>query len=140
VHRQLCEQLLREEVNFANTRPVRARLAGDVQIEDLAVLVDVTQQGRTYRLALSGDNYNAEPLSLSVRDIANGATLGQEGWPPSLSGGIHPVTNAPFCCIRGVAEYYIHPSHLQERWDQHRRALRVDVLVGHILDKMGAPR
>jgi hypothetical protein len=140
MHRTLCEQLLSKELAYANGRPVRARLADDLRLDGTTVLADVAQDGSRYRLALSGENYNAEPLALSVRDPDTDAVLDAAGWPPNLNGGIHPVTEAPFCCIRGVAEYYIHPSHLQERWDQHRGALRLDVLLAHVLDKMGVAR
>ncbi len=140
MHHTLCQKLLAEEMLLANTRPVRARLADDLSLNDLTVLVPVHHGDRAYQLALTGKNYNATPLSLAIRDPGTGQDLGQEGWPSNLSGGIHPVTQLPFCCIRGLAEYYIHPSHLAERWDQHRATHRLDVLLGHLLNKIGVPK
>ena len=53
--------------------------------------------------------------------------------------GLHPVLNRPFACIRGCAEYYCHPSHLQERWDTLRNTLRLADLLDHALRRAGRP-
>jgi hypothetical protein len=139
MHRKLCQRLLAEEVELANKRPVRERLAGELTIDELTVLAPVRAGDRDYLLALAGENYNATPLSLSVHDPASGEELEQDGWPPGVNDGIHPVTNLPFCCMRGLAEYYIHPSHIAERWDRHRATHRLDVLLGHLLTRIGVP-
>ena len=52
---------------------------------------------------------------------------------------VHPVLGRHFVCIRDCAEYYAHPSHLQEQWDTVRNTLRLAELLDHALRKAGRP-
>jgi hypothetical protein len=143
VHRELCRRLLAEEVAACNRGRLRQRLRHDVELEgDYTVVVRVdVPAGARYVLALTGDNYNAEPLSLGVLDPETGEPLPEEGWPPRLRfGSPHPVTQRPWSCTRGLAEYYMHYSHVGESWDADRVARRLEVLVGHLLNKMDVPK
>lgn len=88
-------------------------------------------------LTLSGENYDADPFSVSVVDAEG--PVGAELWPPSLFGGMHPVTGQPFVCVQGCAEYYSHPSHFRDRWDAVRPRLRLPNLLDHLLRRAGVP-
>jgi hypothetical protein len=138
----LCRRLLEEEVAACNRGHLRRRLRDDVTLEgDGTVLVRVAgPDGRPYLLALTSDNYNAEPLSLSAVDPETREPLPEEGWPEFLRfGSPHPVTGCPWSCTRGLAEYYIHHSHVSESWDVDRTRRRLEVLLGHLVDKMRVP-
>jgi hypothetical protein len=142
MHRELCCRLLAEEVAACNRGHLRERLRHDVVLEGegtVLVRVDVPG-GAQHLLALTGDNYNAEPLSLSVIDPVTREPLPEERWPEHLRfGSPHPVTGTPWSCTRGLAEYYVHFSHVQESWDADRVRRRLEVLLGHLLSKMGVP-
>jgi hypothetical protein len=88
-------------------------------------------------LTLSGEKYDSDPFSVSVVDAEGRA--GAELWPPSLLGGLHPVTGQPFVCVQGCAEYYTHPSHFRDRWDAVRSRLRLPDLLDHLLRRAGVP-
>lgn len=140
MHRDLCQHLLAQEVAAANRGHLRGRLAADVLLDGTTAVVDVQAPDGRHLLALSGDNYNAEPLDLMAIDRTTREPLAEAGWPARLLfGSPHPVTQRPFCCVRGLAAYYIHPSHLEERWDRDRAGRRLDVLLGHLLDRMEVP-
>lgn len=142
MHRDLCARLLAEEVAACNRGYLRRRLGHDVELEgEGTVLVRVeVPAGARYVLALTGDNYNAEPLSLAALDPETGEPLSEERWPTRLRfGSPHPVTKRPWSCTRGLAEYYTHFSHVKESWDADRVARRLEVLVGHLLNKMDVP-
>jgi len=140
MHRDLCQQLLADEVTACNRGRLRARLANDVLLdEDGRVVFEVeTQYGRQV-LTLQGDNYDAEPLGLSAIDPDTRQPLPEDRWPARLRSGLHPITQEPWYCMRGLAEYYIHPSHVSESWDQDRVARRLEVVIGHLLDRMEVP-
>jgi hypothetical protein len=140
MHVALCMQLLGEEVTASNRGHLRGRLAADLVLDGTTVLVDAQDAQGRHLLALTGDKYNTDPLSLAVVDRETRKPLPESSWPVGLRfGSPHPVTKKPFCCLRGVAEYYTHPSHLTERWDRDRAGRYLDVVVGHLLDKMGVP-
>jgi hypothetical protein len=141
MHRDLSRRLLGEEVAAGNRGDLRRRLLSDLSIHADTVLVDVEDANGPHLLALTSMNYNAQPLSLAVVDRGDHTPLGEGRWPVRLRfGSPHPVTGGPWCCTRGLAEYYTHFSHLQERWDRDRAGRRLDVLVGHLLDRMGVAR
>jgi hypothetical protein len=87
-------------------------------------------------LSLDGQQYDGEPFRVAVCGPV-GAPLPIDGWPPGLAHSVHPVTGEPFACVRGTWEYYLHPSHHQERWDAHRPRLRLADLLDHLLRKAG---
>ncbi len=87
-------------------------------------------------LRLDGRRYDGEPFRIAVCG-PDGAPLPAGGWPQGLAAGVHPVTDEPFACVRGTWEYYLHPSHHQERWDAHRPRLRLADLLDHLLRKAG---
>ncbi len=142
MHRALSKALLAEEVAVGNRGRLRVRLPSDLVLEDATVFVTVANatDAPLHVLTLTGDNYNAEPLHLAAVHPKTHELLSEEAWPVGLRfGSPHPVYQRPFCCLRGLADYYTHPSHLQERWDRDRPGRRLDVVVGHLLDRMGVP-
>jgi hypothetical protein len=139
MHRRLCEQLLAEEVAVANGGALRRRLIDDVRLDATRALVAAEARGCPMLFAFDGTNYNAEPLGLSVIDPSSHEPLPAGEWPEGLCGGEHPSLHRPFACLRGLYEYHVHFSHLQDTWDLHRYALRFDVVVGHVLNRAGVP-
>lgn len=140
MHVALCTQLLAEEVAASNRGHLRRRLLSDLELDGTTVLVDVQDEHGRHLLALTGNNYNTEPLSLTVVDRDTREPRPEERWPVGLRfGSPHPVTQEPFCCLRGLAEYYTHPSHLKERWDRDRAGRYLDVVLGHVLDRIRVP-
>ena len=87
------------------------------------------------RIALDGPNYDAEPLGLSVVDLT-GTPVTQERWPIGLVHSIHPTIGQPFACLQGLNEYFEHPGHRNESWDQHRGRIRLVDLISHILSRV----
>jgi hypothetical protein len=142
MHQELSKALLAQEVALANRGELRRRLPSDLVLEDATVFVTVANAADSplHMLALAGENYNAEPLHLTAVHPETRGFLSEEDWPVGLRfGSPHPVHQRPFCCLRGIADYYTHPSHLQERWDRDRPGRRLDVVIGHLLDRMGVP-
>jgi len=87
------------------------------------------------KIALDGPNYDTEPLGLSVVDLT-GVRVTRERWPNGLFHSDHPVTGQPFACLRGLAEYFAHPRHPNECWDQFRGRIHLVDLISHILSKV----
>jgi hypothetical protein len=59
-------------------------------------------------------------------------------WTPGVPHSIHPVTNQPFVCLQGIAEYHSHPSHLSDTWDRYRNRIRIRETMIALLKKAGA--
>ena len=70
------------------------------------------------RLRLLCDNWNDLPPAVSLH-AADGTFL--ETLPVDPTGvfnpGLHPETQRPFICMRGVREYHTHPSHVSDLWE-----------------------
>ncbi len=88
-------------------------------------------------IAFAGSHYDAEPFGVAVIDDEH-VVVAHERWPPGLSLGQHPILGRGFVCIRGTAEYHLHPSHLLDRWDIHRGKVQLVDLLSHVLNKAGA--
>src|SRR5258706_9913246 len=73
---------------------------------------------------LDGADYDSEPLGVRLVD-QRGTVLAGSQWPQGLYSGEHPVLARPFACVRGTAEYHLHPSHLSDRWDTYRGRIQV---------------
>ncbi len=97
---------------------------------------EFTRAGRTpLRLQLDFTDWDEQAPSGSLRNSAGEVLL---SLPPNPTGvfnpGPHPVTGRPFLCTAGIKEYHIHPSHLNEPWDQFRGKPGFD--IGEILTKI----
>ena len=135
VHLALRARLLDDEIDVACSR-LGDRVMGMERIDSLIRVPVTAPGGGSVYLALVGSGFDAEPFGLPELD---GTSASAERWPTGLDAGLHPVLNRPFACIRGCAEYYCHPSHLQERWDTVRNTLRLADLLDHALRKAGRP-
>lgn len=133
-HPTLVTEILDREIDIAaerfGHRGVRLQRDGCLVKLWLPGVVDGTA------ICLTGDNYDTEPFSLTVIDIQS-QPVPESMWPHGLAHGtIHPVTHQPFACLQGLKEYFNHPSHSNECWDQYRGRIRLVDLVSHILNKV----
>jgi hypothetical protein len=139
MHEALVQELLEREVaavrdnDFLLERIDSIVRAGhDVQVRCTPNL------GGVVLLCLTGADYDSHPLGLRVLDPDSGAELPGASWPGQLYfGSDHPVLGRPFCCLRGLLEYHLHPSHVADPWGRLRFELRLPTLVGHLLNKAG---
>jgi hypothetical protein len=74
-----------------------------------------------FRVRLVARNWNEEPPSAELLN-QSGEFLLQV---PQRPGGIfnnsaHPATGRPFVCMAGVREYHIHPSHVNDNWENYK--------------------
>lgn len=136
-HPALRAALLDEELWVARAR-LGERLAGIERVGSVIRLPMVSPDGRRVFLQLDGAGFDAEPFGLAITE-EDGTVAALERWPAGLAPSAHPVLGRPFACIRGCAEYYVHPSHLQEQWDTVRSTLRLAELLDHALRKAGRP-
>lgn len=135
LHRLVLADLLDDEIAVAAER-LGGRAAG-LAHDGRYVRYLLRSDGDSGRwLRLDGLRYDGEPFRVAVCG-PDGTSLPIEGWPPGLAHSVHPVTGQPFACVRGAWEYYLHPSHHQERWDVHRSRLRLADLLDHLLRKAG---
>lgn len=69
-------------------------------------------------------DWDEQPPALSVVDAETGAVLGGAAWPRGGGGHWHqsgsPLGGGGFCCMAGIREYHLHPSHLNDKWDNYR--------------------
>jgi hypothetical protein len=137
IHPALRAELLDDELDVVRTR-LGERVMGIERIGSVIRLPMAAPDGGPVFLTLNGTGFDAEPFGLTLTESDSTITP-LERWPSGLAPALHPVLNRPFACIRGCAEYYSHPSHLQERWDAVRNTLRLADLLDHALRKAGRP-
>lgn len=139
MHRSLVKALIAEEVERVQLDDL---LRDRVQLEQRStrVLARAGEPDREVLLTLDGPNYDAEPFQLMALDPTNEEPLAGTAWPGALAfGGDHPVLVRPWSCTRGTYEYYKHPSHVAESWDQDRHRRDLPTLLRHLLNKAGCP-
>jgi hypothetical protein len=90
----------------------------------------------TFRLACA--EFDARPPSVAMVDSKSHAELPLEDWTPGVPHSIHPVTQRPFVCLQGIAEYHSHPSHVSDSWDRYRARFRIRETAKKLLKKAGA--
>lgn len=82
--------------------------------------LDVTIQGsRPLRIRLNYEDWPDRPPSAELLDVTGNAL--DVGGFTIFNMSPHPSTGKPFICMRGFHEYHIHPSHLNELWENYRR-------------------
>lgn len=111
----LLTQLRDDEVEVARSR-LGDRVTGIERVGPAVRVPLSAPDGGPPLLMLGGANFDAEPFGVAVTET-NGSPAVLERWPAGLGASVHPILNRPFVCVRGCAEYYSHPSHVQERWD-----------------------
>ena len=135
LHPVLLAEMLEEEVAVARSE-LGDRIS-NLQVnsgEVLCCLADTNVGDAIIRL--DGRHYDAEPFRVAVVD-PSGDLVERAAWPGSLFHSVHPVLGRGFVCIRATFEYHCHPSHLGERWDTYRYALRLPRLLDHLVRKAG---
>lgn len=131
LHPLVLRDLLEDEVAAAAGQ--LGSLAAGLRHDGRYVLCPLPPAGGASRwLRLDGARYDGEPFRVQVCG-EDGAPLPAGEWPAGMMSGVHPVIGLPFACVRGTWEYYLHPSHNQERWDTHRSRLRLADLLDHLL-------
>ncbi|WP_328442726.1 hypothetical protein [Amycolatopsis sp. NBC_00438] len=136
-HPALLTQLLDDEVEVARSR-LGDRATGIERVSSTIRVPLSAPDGSPLLLVLDGSNFDAAPFGVTVTE-PDGSPAPLERWPAGLGASMHPVLNRPFVCVRGCAEYYSHPSHLQESWDTVRNTLRLAELLDHLLRRGGKP-
>lgn len=137
LHPRLLGELLEAELAVARAR-LGPRIDG-IHREGHVIRTPLSApNGSLVWLTLSGADYDAEPFSVTVTDEYD-SIVPAEMWPTGLMHSVHPVLGRPFACVQGCAEFYIHPSHLQDRWDASRTCLRLAELLDHLLRRAGRP-
>lgn len=131
----LLAEMLDDEVDLA-IRRLGDRAAGLAHNGRYITCPVSASDGTAAQLRLDASRYDGDPVRVDVCD-QHGTTLPSELWPGSLFHSIHPVTNAPFVCIRGTFEYHIYPGHNTDRWDAVRPTLRIADVLDHLLRKAG---
>jgi hypothetical protein len=87
------------------------------------------------RVQMRCDHWNEQPPSVRLLG-ADGQLLITVPRDPAgiFNAGPHPLTGAPFICIRGSREYHTHSSHLTDDWSLCRNQSGYD--LGGILTQI----
>jgi len=105
---------------------------------DVFVAFAAGRDGQPGLFCLRCANYDAQPPSVAMLDPVSLAVLPIGSWTAGVPHSIHPVTQQPFVCLQGIAEYHSHPSHLDDSWDRYRNRVRIRETVFALLKKAGA--
>jgi hypothetical protein len=93
-------------------------------------------QGRAeLRVRLLATNWNYEPTSIELLNSAGEFLMQLPHHPGGVfNNGRHPATGRPFVCMAGAREYHIHPSHVNDSWENYRR--RTAYTLGGVLTQL----
>jgi hypothetical protein len=138
MRRSLTERLLDKEVvliqgDLRGVAGVRVRR----EATDVLVGFDHDRSGNPRMFRLVCADFDAQPPSVAMVDPENRAELPLEAWSSGVPHSVHPVTNKPFVCLQGIAEYHSHPSHTSDSWDRYRNRFRLAQTVRRLLTKAG---
>ena len=138
MRRSLTEKLLDKEVAL-----IESDLQGVPGVRvwreatDVLVAFNRDRSERPGLFRLSCNRFDAEPPSVAMLDPVSRDELPLEAWTSGVPHSVHPVTNKPFVCLQGVAEYHSHPSHTSDDWDRYRNRFRLAQTVRRLLQKAG---
>ena len=106
-----------------------------------------TVQGSERLLRFDATDYDFQPMDVELVDPVTRASLAPSAWlirdgkpcPP------HPLQNGlPFLCVTGTRAYYTHPNHSPrvtgERWERHRAAMPIGVILSFIQGRFATGR
>lgn len=139
MHPELSKQLTLEQLEEA--LQTEGLFGPAVQLEEWSYptfyVRFATVAGKERLLRFEARNYDFEPLDIEPVHLDTRAPLDAGVWMKRDGGQFppHPLQGGrPFLCLKGTRAYYTHPSHSPrttgERWERHRRDLRiVDILV-----------
>lgn len=98
---------------------------------------------RHFKFQLDVRRFDLEPPRLGVLHPQTGREMPHRGSWPWLSGftfdSLHPQTQRPWACMRGLWEYHVHYSHQNDPWDLHRNKHTLDYIVLDLLGKLSKP-
>jgi len=138
---RLLEQMLEDEIGVLRTQlGPNSPIAVDRNGSTVHIRFTKGRDGNAGVFKLDCSRFDAEPPSVSMVDAVTSSDLPLERWTPGVPHSIHPITQKPFVCLQGVAEYHSHPSHLDDSWDRYRNRFRIPQLGQRLLDKAGAER
>jgi Predicted metal binding domain len=87
------------------------------------------------RLRLVAKNWNEEPASVELLNSVGEFLAEAPQYPGSVfNNSAHPATSRPFVCMTGALEYHIHPSHVNDSWENYKN--RAAYTLGAILTQL----
>jgi hypothetical protein len=109
----------RFDTDVKNLRAAAAGLGFFINGDAYPVLDVTIQHTRPLRLVLTAPEWDQEPPSIALRNVAG------QPMPGPFPGGIfnpgpHPTTQLPFVCMPGSKEFHTHPGHTNETWEGFR--------------------
>jgi hypothetical protein len=122
MNRALSQAVFDEQTkNLADSRLLETRLWVINEINYPKVDITFKQPGRKpFRVRLDCSQWDFVPPAVELF-AEDGSYLSRL---PSGSGvlnqGPHPTTGRPFICTPGALEYHIHPSHINDHWDNYK--------------------
>ena len=121
MHKAACKALFDRQVDFAPALLVER--GWEVLSREFPILeVLFTSAGRVpLWLKLGCADWNELPPSIGLLDC-KGNYLSVIPRDPGgiFNPSVHPSIGRPFICMRGSLEYHIHPSHVNDPWEQLR--------------------
>jgi hypothetical protein len=129
MHELICQELFRSQTEHFTTRLAASRDWAIHQVTYPVIDVTFTAPGRTsLRVRAMCDGWNGQPPSFDLLTAA-GVPLRVTQPPPIeifpnptgvFNCSPHPNTGRPFVCSRGAREYHVHPSHINDLWENLR--------------------
>ena len=126
------------EEHTCNLSPTLARRRGWVIHSIEFPMIDcafTAPERTTFRLRLLCKSWNDLPPAVSLH-AADGTLLATLPANPTgvFNPHLHPATQRPFICMRGVLEYHTHPSHISDPWESLKNSS--SYTLGGILTKL----
>lgn len=137
LHPLVRHDLLADEADVARER--LGERVSSIVVDGDTVDVTFTAHECTWRLRLTGTEYDRLPVAVSFIDDT-GKDLPGAAWPPGVYMGTdHPVLNKPWVCLRGTLEYHLYTGHTAggDSWDANRADHRLADVVSHLLERCG---
>jgi Predicted metal binding domain len=119
VHEAAAKALFDKQAGFAP--PLLAERKWEL-LSNIFPVLDVvfTSVGRVpLRVRFHCPDWNDIPPSIALLDRDGNYLVSIPRDPAGVfNPSMHPGTGRPFICMRGALEYHIHPSHVNDPWDQ----------------------
>ncbi len=121
MHKAACKALFDRQAGFAPALLVER--GWEVFTSEFPTLdVLFTSAGRVpLRVKMGCADWNELPPSIGLLDRDGNYLLAVPRDPAGIfNPSVHPSVGRPFICMRGSLEYHIHPSHVNDPWEQLR--------------------
>ena len=149
MHPALSERLTLEQLDEAFQRPILS--VPEITLEERSYpffyVRFATVRGVDRLLRFDATDYDFQPMDVELVDPVSRDSLEPTAWlirdgqpcPP------HPLQHGrPFLCVTGTRAYYTHPNHsprvTSQRWERHRQAMPIGVILTFIGERFGAGR